>query len=186
MKLRYLKVKNWLLMTVMGLFGLTACHSAKNVAKDQDPAAADPQIQQPDPRNEIALMYGVPTMDFTVKGRVIDGQGKPVDGMQVVLLNQNIDITPDNMHDDNPRVRQYLSQVADTTDAQGQFSTTVSDVPVTSQRLIVRDIDGDKNGYYEDQIIDVIFTEGDQTKPREGWYQGAREKDVDITVEPKR
>ena len=33
MKIRFLKLKDWLLMTVMGLMGLTACHSSKEVAQ---------------------------------------------------------------------------------------------------------------------------------------------------------
>ena len=35
MKIKYLKFKNWLLMSVMGLFGLTACHSSKEAAQNQ-------------------------------------------------------------------------------------------------------------------------------------------------------
>lgn len=182
MKIRFLKVKNWLLMSVMGLFGLTACHSTKDIAQEQ-PENDTPE--QPTPRNEIALMYGVPTMDFVVKGRVIDQQGKPVQGMQVVLLNSSIDITPDNMMEDNKNVRSYLNEVADTTNANGEFRTQVKDVPVENQRLIVRDIDGEKNGVKKDQLIEVQFTETDQVEKREGWYMGSREKDVDITVEEK-
>lgn len=183
MKIRFLKVKNWLLMSVMGLFGLTACHSSKDVA--QSGKAGDDAVAQPSPRNEVALMYGVPTMDYVVKGRVLDNNGKPVQGAQVVLLNSSIDITPDNMMEDNKNVRSYLNDVADTTNANGEFRTKVSDVPFDTQRLIVRDIDGEKNGSFVSQMIDVKFTEADQVAKGEGWYQGSREKDVDITVESK-
>lgn len=179
MKIRFLKVKNWLLVTAMGVLGLSSCHSTKDVAKTEGGDAAE----QPAPRNEIALMYGVPTMDFVVKGRVIDQQGKPVEGMQVVLLNSSIDITPDNMMEDNKNVRSYLNDVADTTNVNGEFQTSVKDVPMEKQRLIVRDIDGSKNGVVKDQMVELEFTEADQVAKREGWYQGSRVKDVDITVE---
>ena len=53
------------------------------------------------------------------------------------------------------------------------------------QRVIVRDIDGSKNGVYEDQMIDIRFTEADQNGERKGWYMGTRTKDVDITVSKK-
>ena len=183
MKIRFLKLKDWLLMSVMGLFGLTACHTSKEAATAQQPVDdGDDAVVAPTPRNEMALMYGVPTMDFVVKGRVIDEQGKPVKGMQVILVNQTVDIAPDHMDEDNPYVQNYIQKASDTTDAQGTFECHVKDVPVDVQRVIVRDIDGKKNGSYEDQMVDIMFTEADQSGERKGWYMGSRTKDVDITV----
>ena len=77
MKIRFLKLKDWLLMCAMGLFGLTACHTAKKVAEEPVKNDDKDTVEQPVPRGgEMALMYGVPTMDFVVKGRVINEQGK--------------------------------------------------------------------------------------------------------------
>ena len=185
MKIRFLKLKDWLLMTAMSLFGLTACHTTKEAAQSTPATEDDTPVEAPTPRKEMALMYGVPTMDFVIKGRVINEQGKPVKGMQVILVNQTIDITPDHMDEDNPYVADYIRQMSDTTDAQGAFECHARDVPVESQRVIVRDIDGSKNGAYEDQILDITFTPEDQTKERNGWYMGTRTKDVDITVTTK-
>ena len=187
MKIQFLKVKNWLLLTAMGLFGLAACHTAKEPTRTPDPATPDPATPDPTPgkvsdRGEAAVMYGVPTMDFVVKGNVRDAQGKPVKGLQVVLVNQTVDIDPEHMHEDNPYVRQYLSRASDTTDAQGAYQCHTTDVPVESQQVIVRDIDGNANGSYEDQMFEVKFTDGDQTASRKGWNMGTREKKVDITV----
>lgn len=212
MKIRFLKLKNWLLLTAMGMLGLTSCNSSKHVAQKADKEGggtsvepreeimlmygtptrdyleqeADTTAKQPSPRDEIALMYGVPTMDFVVKGRVIDADGKPVKGMQVVLVNQTVDISPENMYEDNPYVRDYIKNASDTTDAEGNFNCHVTDVPVEQQRIIVRDVDGEKNGRYEDQMIDVVFTSADQSGERKGWYQGTSTKDVDITVVKKK
>jgi len=187
MKIRFLKLKDWLLMTAMGLFGLTACHTAKEAAnqqpKDNDP---DDAVVAPNPRNEMALMYGVPTMDFVVKGRVIDSYGNPVKGMQVILVNQTVDIAPDHMDEDNPYVKEYIEQASDTTDAQGTFSCHTRSVPVDRQRMIIRDVDGSANGSYEDQMVEIEFTEENQTGERKGWYMGVRTKDVDITVLKKK
>ena len=186
MKIRFLKMKDWLLMSAMGLLGLTACHSTKEAATQQPPAKdGDDAVVQPTPRNEMALMYGVPTMDFVVKGRVIDEEGVPVKGIQVILVNQTVDIAPDHMDEDNPFVQDYIKHSSDTTDAQGVFECHVKDVPAEVQRGIVRDIDGDKNGSYEDQMVDIEFTEADQSGERKGWYLGRRTKDVDITVSKK-
>ena len=71
---------------------------------------------------------------------------------------------------------------SDTTDAQGAYQCHTTDVPVESQQVIVRDIDGNANGSYEDQMFEVKFTDGDQTASRKGWNMGTREKKVDITV----
>ena len=183
MKIRFLKFKDWLLMSVMGLFGLTACHTSKE-ASAQEPPVKDGEdaVEQPAPRGDGALMYGVPTMDFVLKGRVINEQGKPVKGMQVILVNQTVDIAPDHMDEDNEFVQDYIRKASDTTDAQGLFECQVKDVPVDYQRVIIRDIDGDKNGRYKDQMVDVSFAEADQTAERKGWYMGKRTVDVDITV----
>ena len=186
MKIRFLKLKDWLLMSVMGLFGLTSCHCHKEAA--QEPVVGDEpdSIEKPAPRSgDMALMYGVPTMDFVLKGRVIDAEGEPVKGMQVILVNQTVDIAPDHMDEDNPFVQDYIEHSSDTTDAQGVFECHVKDVPTDVQRVIVRDIDGSKNGRYEDQMIAINFSDGEQSGERRGWYVGKRTKDVDITVSKK-
>ena len=183
MKIRILKLKNWLLMTLVGALGLSACHSTKNAATPQP--AEEPQVDTPKPRDPVVVMYGVPTMDFVVKGRVIDEQGKPVKGMQVILVNQTVDIAPDHMDEDNPFVQDYIEHSSDTTDAEGVFECHVKDVPVEFQRVIIRDVDGDKNGRYKDQMVEVSFAEAEQTAGRKGWYFGKRTKDVDITVSKK-
>lgn len=182
MKIKFLKVKNWLLLTAMGLFGMAACHTAKESARPSDPATPEPTPGKVSDRGEAAVMYGVPTMDFVVNGTVRNEQGKPVKGLQVVLVNQNLDIDPEQMHEDNPYVLNYLKRASDTTDAQGVYECHTTDVPVESQQIIVRDIDGKANGSYESQMFEVKFTEGDQTTTRQGWNMGTREKKVDITV----
>ena len=184
MKIRFLKLKDWLLMTVMGVLGLTACHNTKEVAKQ--PAEPEKEPVAVNPRGDAALMYGVPTMDFVLKGRVIDAQGNPVSGMQVILLSDNVDITPEEMHEDNPFVQEYIAKSSDTTDAEGNFQCQMQAFPKELQRVIVRDADGEKNGEYGAQMMEVKFTENEQTETRKGWYAGKREKDVDITVMKKR
>ena len=189
MKIRYLKLKDWLLMTVLGLFGLTACHSTKEVVTNPTdtlvPPPDDPIVEKPEPRDPVVVMYGVPTMNFVVKGQVVDEQNKPVPGMQVVLVNQRIDIEPGRMDESHPYVQQYLKESSDTTDANGQYQVTTRDVPADRQQIIVRDIDGEKNGSYEDQMFDVDFTQGEQTQPRQGWNMGTLERKLTITVNRK-
>ena len=180
MKIRFLKLKDWLLMTVMGLMGLTACHSSKEVA--QQPVEPEDDKPAVAPRSEAALMYGVPTMDFVLKGKVKDEKGNPVSGMQVILVNGTVDITPESMQEDNPYVQDYIAEASDLTDGTGNFECHVKDVPREVQRVIIRDVDGEANGKFESQMVEITFTEADQTGERKGWYMGTRTKDVDITV----
>lgn len=172
-------------MTTMGLLGMTACHGPKEAAKGTQPSP-NPQdpVVEPDARN-YALMYGVPQMDFRVSGRVVDAEGRPVEGMQVVLVNQTIDISPDYMQEDNPQVQQYLRAASDTTDIDGRFEASVRDVPVEVQRVIVRDIDGKEGGSYRDQMLEVKFGPEDQTEEGSRWYKGQRAKEIEIVVEEK-
>ncbi len=186
MKIRFLKLKDWLLMSLMGTLGMAGCHGAKDFAKEPVAPEPDSTVSQPDPRERAVLMYGVPTMDFVLKGRVIDAQGNPVSGMQVVLVNGTVDITPDNMQDDNEFVRDYINSAGDTTNAEGVFECQMRDVPNEMQHVIVRDVDGSKNGEYESQMLEVNFSEGEAAGTRRGWYMGIRIKDVDITVKKVR
>lgn len=186
MKIQFLKVKNWLLLSLMGVFGITACHSTKEVA--QQPVNVnndDGPVAQPRPRGEMAVMYGVPTMNFVVKGKVVDEQGQAVKGIQVTLVNQSVDVTPEYLQEDNPYVRDYFKRVADTTDVQGRFTSSVTDVPVEAQRILVRDIDGKSNGQYEDQMLDVDFSDAQQSKAGKGWDRGEKVKEVEIVVKKK-
>lgn len=187
MKIRFLKMKDWLLMTAMGMLGLTSCHCGKEVAQEpQQPAKPDKEPVEAFDPGKMAVMYGVPQMDFQVKGRVTDEQGKPVQGMQVILVNQTVDISPEYLQEDNPYVQDYIRNASDTTDAEGRFDAQARDVPVEAQRVLVRDIDGDKNGRYQDQMIEVKFTSEDQTEQGSKWYQGRRTREVNITVEKKK
>lgn len=181
MKTRILKLKNWLLMAAVGALGLSACHSTKNVTTPQTPE--EPQVDTPKPRDPVVVMYGVPTMNFVVNGKVTNDDGKPVKGMQVILLNRNVDITPDEMHEDNPYVQDYIRQSSDTTDVDGNYTVRTSDTPAERQQMIIRDIDGAENGKYKSLLLDIDYRDAVQTQARQGWNMGTREKTEDIVVE---
>lgn len=183
MKIRYLKLKNWLLVTVMGMLGMGGCHSGKEVA--QPKIEEEPQVEKPKPRDPVVLMYGVPTMNFVVKGKVTNDAGQPVPGIQVILLNRNVDITPDYMQEDNPYVQDYIRHASDTTDAEGNYTVRTTDAPATRSQMMVRDIDGEKNGKYKSMMLDIEYDDPDQPQQRQGWNMGTRVKNEDVVVEEK-
>lgn len=224
MKIKYLQLKNWLLLSVMGLLGLAACHSQKNLSKDGGKSKdsddvditepllmygaptsdlkadtlklaernADPMptpqvtiVQQPQPRDPQVAVYGVPTVDFCVKGRVTDASGKPIKGMQVILVDSRID--PDNLPE-TPYWVEELRQQTDTTDAQGNFQVNGSDRPWEQMRILVTDIDGAKNGgSFQTQLVDVQFGEPeDGNKPVSKWNLGVKNAEVAVKMKRKK
>ena len=187
MKIRYLKLKNWLLASLMGTLGLSACCSQKEVVSDKrdtinnsshdrddqhvklygvpvrdyevrpldidpepdtnaskvSPQAKNDPEPEVEPREPQVTVYGVPTVNYKLKGRVVNANGAPIKGVQVALLNS--DYSPDIPPEDEGWNR-FLGEIADTTDAQGQFNVQATDRPWSKLNLIVRDIDGSKNG----------------------------------------
>lgn len=185
MKIKYLKLKNWLLVSFLSLLGFTACKSSKDAALTEQEAMDGKQLKPAEQdRRQAAVMYGVPTMEFRVRGKVVNSQGKPVKGIQVMLLNNSFDNTPDNVGDSNPYVEDYIRSYADTTAKDGSFDVRVTDRPVDYMRLYVRDVDGPSNGNYHNDVINVTFEPGDLKAKGEGWNQGTAQKD-DFTVKIK-
>lgn len=189
MKIKYLKLKNWLLISLMGVLGFTACKSSKQAAssEQQDPEQTAQLEKKPirDDRGQVALMYGVPTMGYHLRGKVVNPQGKPVKGIQVVMLSREIGNTPNNPGEDDPFVEEYMQRYADTTKADGTFDVRVKDFPREYMRVFVRDVDGPSNGNYQNDLINVEF-KGDEVKAEgSGWNRGVAEKEgVTIKLKP--
>lgn len=215
MKIRYLKLKNWLLVSLMSLFGLQACHCHKEVVKQEDkvkpsvddrgrvilmygvpttPYRVDQKASDdatatkdnpvpPKPREPQVTVYGTPTVDFSVKGRVVDEKGNPVKGVQVMLINSEID--PDNLPD-TPHWMERMKLISDTTDNEGNFNVHTSDRPWESVRVLVRDIDEDENGIFEKKLMEVDFGEPKQgDKPVSSWNLGERKAEVTVEMKHK-
>lgn len=141
MKVRWIRICQWLL----GFLGIGAsvasCHNA------------------------VMTEYGCPSMDYSVKGKVVDSQtGEGVAGIEVSHIR-------------------YGTQV-DTTNVDGSFEISGNIFPESEFSVDFRDIDPDNNGSYESgsQTIPLV-------KVKEGkgaWYEGAFEAvDVVVKVEKK-
>ena len=113
-------------------------------------------------------MYGSPTVDFMVKGKVTDSEGTPIKGIVVSStgLHSFVDGTG-------------LSAV---TDENGAFVTnTIKEFGVRGT-LVFTDVDGAENGgdfaTYEKDLSKLPQT---QLKEGEGWYRG----EYEVTAEVK-
>lgn len=177
MKIRFLKLKNWVLLTLMGALGVAGCKSASKVSEPEEPA-------QPMPRDEIRLMYGVPTMNYMIRGQVRDADGRPIKDLRVNMLERNIEVDGDKVVGDPRRVQEYLESTSVSTDKHGRFSIEGRDLPQERVRLLVRDVDGDKGGAYQNKVVEVEVTPDDVDKTNAGgWNQGTFNKEVKIKME---
>lgn len=179
MKVKYFQLKNWLLVSVMGALGLSSCHCSKKAAEAQEEDV--PVVR---PREEMRLMYGVPTMDYQIRGRVKDASGKPVKNIRVNLLERGLEATADTIYGDQDNIRKYLESNEVRTDGEGRFEIKSSDLPQEQVRILVRDVDGKSNGQYRNQLLDVKADHVDRSQAQ-GMYQGTFNKEMEIRLENK-
>ena len=181
MKIKYLKLKNWLLVSVMGALGLSACHCHKEATKTD--VKETPEVN---PREEIRLMYGVPTMNFMIRGQVKDADGRPVKNVRVNMLERNMEVKDGELQGDPGRVQQWLDGTAVTTDVEGRFEINNSGIPQEEVKLMVRDVDGLENGEYKNQVLEMKVQQSDVDRTNAGgWNQGTFKKEVQVQLENK-
>ena len=179
MKLKYLKLKNWLLVTVMGAFGLSSCHCHKELATPEEEPV--PSVKEPEP---MRLMYGVPTMNFMIRGQVKDVDGRPVKDIRVNMLEPGMEVKDGELQGDARRVELFLRQTSVTTDSRGRFELSNTGRPMQEVRLLVRDVDGEKNGEFKNQLLELAVEQGDVNREGAGgWNQGTYNKELEIKLE---
>ncbi len=114
-------------------------------------------------------MYGTPSIDFRIQGKVTDTAGRPIAGIEVCGGEESYpDIVP--VH----------------TDEKGLYDISGSAHSIDLD-LSFRDIDGPENGGdFETETLAIKFTVPEQTAPGEGWSHGSYFRaDVDITLTEK-
>ena len=123
-------------------------------------------------------MYGTPSANWTVKGKVIDETGNPVPGLQVVLGNR-FDNEPGVIYDQN-----YWPLDTLQTGPDGIYQIRSGGFPLSKLQIDVKDIDGPDNGgeFGDASIVVSDFT----YKGGDGWYEGSAGINVpDIIVKKK-
>jgi len=124
-------------------------------------------------------MYGSPTAEWKVKGKVVDEAGNPVPGLQVALGNR-VDNEPGVIYDKN-----YWPLDTLQTGPDGVYEVHSGGFPLSKLQVDVKDIDGEANGgEFQDAslvVTDFQFKDGDGS-----WYEGVADINVpDITVKKK-
>ncbi|MBR1550397.1 MAG: radical SAM-associated putative lipoprotein [Bacteroidales bacterium] len=180
MKIKYLKIKNWFLVTLMGAMGFSSCHSNKELAEPQAEAPTFEDNQQ------IRLMYGVPSMNFMIRGQVRDAEGRPVRDIRVNMLDRGMEVKDGELQGDPENVQRYLENTSVRTDDEGRFTIQNNGLPQQQVRLLVRDVDGKENGEFGNKVVDMKVEADDVDRTdANGWHQGTYNKEVDIELENK-
>lgn len=155
MKIKYLKLKNWLLVTLGGLLGITL-------------AGCEEQI--------MTCEYGTPEATYHVKGTVTNAKGQPIKGIGVAPWKE-WDSTGDSV-----RVAGYLDTTD--VDGRYNITCDYH-FPRTDISLELNDIDGVENGNYQDTIVTIKTDAIPLVGADDHWYEGEGIVIQDITMREK-
>ena len=144
---------NWILAGILGMLGFAGC------------------------TRYGPYEYGSPHADFTVKGSVVNkATGKPIEGIQVgyqdIHLMYGIPSTS------------YMPKAAVSTNAKGEFKLTDRFDAINNDKTLpvyVKDIDGESNGLFQPETLQVDFSNAEHSGKSKNWYYG--EYTVNINVE---
>lgn len=118
--------------------------------------------------DDVVAEYGCPHINFSLKARVVDEAGKPIEGIEVQ--------TKDNAF--------YADNYSD---AEGNIDLNVSMWPDTNIDLVFTDVDGAENGGEFETLELNIADKVEQVKEGSGsWYEGGYKADLgDVTMKLK-
>lgn len=130
-----------------------------------------------DGSNDVC-MYGVPTAKYVVNARVVDPEGNPIKGIEVVVSEG------EDFEDESARLLQTT-----TNDDGTLVENTTRGWPLTKLYVRFTDVDGEENGGEFEEHIKDAYACHETNKIEEGdgsWYSGGYEVKVgEITLEPK-
>lgn len=120
-----------------------------------------------------ADMYGTPSADYEIKGKVLDADGDPIKGIKV------------NVQDDWHSA--FTSQGTECQSLDnGDYSVRIKTFPTDKLHLIVQDIDGAENGgEFDNKTIELDFSKIEYTGDKGAWYKGKKSLEQDIVLEEK-
>ena len=159
----FIKGTNWALAGLIGLLGFTNCE-----------------------KKEPSVEYGTPNADYTVKGKVVNkATGKAIEGIRISYYDPEAIAYP--MYGTIPAPYKPKNYVI--TNAKGEYKLTeklsISEIQFIGNfpllPVYVEDIDGEKNGLFQSETIQVDFKSAEKTGKPKGWYDG--EYTVTLNVE---
>ena len=129
---------------------------------------------------EAPVLYGTPSVDYRVMGTITDTNGKPIQGIRVVVADEDV-INGKIYAEDYP----WVTSDTTYTDNKGQFSSSkINDISYTRTLIDIQDIDDEANGgVFNEKRLHINHFEKKQVKKKDGWYSGEFEfsKDIQLT-----
>ena len=125
-------------------------------------------------------MYGTPSADFIVKGKVEDTDSKnPIVGVKMEMSRE--------MNSKNGKVFVDVGS-SFSVESTGKYEVTDNQAFPEDQnyKIKFRDIDGVQNGEYEPLDTTIIFQNPKFAKGDGSWYIGQTEKVVNVELKPKK
>lgn len=114
---------------------------------------------------DVVAEYGCPHINFSLKARVVDEAGKPIEGIEVQTKDNDF----------------YYGNFSD---AEGNIDLTTGIWPDTNIDLVFTDVDGAENGGEFETLELNISDKVEKVKEGDGsWYQGDFAADLgDVTM----
>lgn len=121
----------------------------------------------------VPVMYGSPSTTYEVKGKVLDNEGNPINGIKIALQ--------DDATDPNPY------EIAESQSLEnGDYTIRNTTFPTNKLYLSVEDIDGEANGgEFEEQTIELDFSKVEATGDKGAWYEGTKSLEKQIVMQEK-
>lgn len=114
--------------------------------------------------DDVVAEYGCPHINFSLKARVVDEAGKPIEGIEVQTKDSAF----------------YADNYSD---AEGNIDLNVSMWPDTNIDLVFTDVDGAENGGEFETLNLNIADKVEQVKEGSGsWYEGGYKADLGDVV----
>lgn len=118
--------------------------------------------------NPQPCMYGTPSADYKVMGKVTDESGSPIEGIKVYST------------------KEPLNERTSTSNKDGNFEHSVK-VVRDPFLMVFEDVDGDLNGgQFKSDTLEFKHEDFVKVKDGEGWYSGEFEIKEPITVKMKK
>jgi putative lipoprotein (rSAM/lipoprotein system) len=114
--------------------------------------------------DNVAPEYGTPHARYSVKGSVTDTAGTLVPGIEILIKTEN-----------GGPVRNEPAY----TSGQGKFDVAYDAFPNEKFILTATDVDGEANGSFKTDSVEVVFNKEDFYEKGDGhWYDGAAKKEL--------
>ena len=125
MKIRYIRLKNWLYVTLAGLLGIHLSCT----------------------KNPMACEYGTPEATYRVLGKVSDEEGKPIEGIQVAMYGSKVTTNGNGAYNVSRRVIPYDTMMVEYCDIDDTVNGLYADTSVVVSFREATYIGGD-GGWY--------------------------------------